>query len=128
MKKQFLLMMAGILLSISAIKAQGGSQQRVTAEERTKTTMESLAPLKLDNEQVTKTAAVFKDLYAAQQKSMEEMRASGNMDREAMQAMRKEMNDKRDAKLKEIFTEAQYKEWKDKIEPSSQPQRRPGGN
>lgn len=128
MKKQFFLMMAGIVLTISAVSAQGGGQPRMTTEERTKTTMEKLAPLKLNEEQTTKATAVFTDLYNTQQKANEEMRASGSMDREAMQAKRKEMNEKRDAKLKEIFTAEQYKQWKDEVEPSMQPQRRGNGN
>jgi hypothetical protein len=40
-----------------------------------------------------------------------EMRESGNMDREAMMAKRKELAGERDAKLKLIFTEAQMKKW-----------------
>ena len=38
-------------------------------------------------------------------------------------AKRKELADARDKKLKEIFTEAQMKQWKDEIEPSMNPPR-----
>jgi len=122
MKKQFLLMMAVIFMSLTAAKAQGG-MQRQTPEERTKATIEKLAPLKLDADQTTKTT-VFSDLYTAQQKAMEEMRASGSFDREAFQAKRKEMDAARDVKLKEIFTADQFKKWQEEIEPSLRPQRR----
>ena len=47
---------------------------------------------------------IITDFVNAQQKATDEMRASGSMDREAFQAKRKEMNDARDLKLKEIFT------------------------
>ena len=104
MKKQFFLLMAVMFISFGAAIAQGG--QRQTPEERTKTT------------------ALFTDLYTQQQKALEEMRASGSMDREAFQAKRKEMNDARDLKLKEIFTADQYKKFKDEIEPAMTPQRR----
>ena len=114
--------MAVMFISLGAAKAQGG--QRQTPEERTKTTMEKLAPLNLNADQLTKTTALFTDLYTQQQKAMEEMRASGSMDREAFQAKRKEMNDARDLKLKEIFTADQYKKFKDEIEPAMMPQRR----
>ena len=122
MKKQFFLLMAVMFISFGAAKAQGG--QRQTPEERTKTTMEKLVPLNLNADQITKTTALFTDLYTEQQKALEEMRASGSMDREAFQAKRKEMNDARDLKLKEIFTADQYKKFKDEIEPAMTPQRR----
>jgi hypothetical protein len=37
------------------------------------------------------------------------------------------MTTDRDDKLKKVLTEDQFKEWKDKIEPSMRPQRPPGG-
>jgi hypothetical protein len=59
---------------------------------------------------------------------MDELRAGGGQpDRDAMMAARKEVNDARDLKLKEVLTEAQMKTWKDEIEPSMRPQRGGGG-
>ena len=55
---------------------------------------------------------------------MEEVRASGSMDREATISKHKELSDARDAKLKAVFTEVQMKKWVDKIEPSLRLQRR----
>lgn len=52
------------------------------------------------------------------------MRPSGSMDREALSAKRKEMSDARDAKLKTVFSEEQFKKWKADIEPAMAPQRR----
>lgn len=122
MKKQFVLMAIAAIFSINAVTAQGG-RQRQTPEERTKATMEKLAPLNLDDDSKTKTEVIFTDYYKAQQAAMEEMRSSGNFDREAMGAKRKELSEARDKKLKDIFTEAQMKQWKDEIEPSLRPQR-----
>ncbi len=128
MKKQFVLMVFAALFSITAANAQGGGGgQRQTPEERTKATMEKLAVLNLAADAKTKTEVVISDFNNAQQKAMEEMRASGNMDRDAMMAKRKELADARDAKLKAIFTEEQMKKWKDEIEPSLRPQRGNGG-
>jgi periplasmic protein CpxP/Spy len=124
MKKQILLWAAFLFMGINAVNAQGGGMQRLTPEERTKNTMEKLVPLQLTEEQTTKTTAVFLDTYNTQQKAMEEMRAGGTFDREAFQAKRKEWNDARDVKLKEIFTADQFKKFKDEIEPSMMPQRR----
>ena len=110
------------VLSIGSIMAQGGGQ-RQTPEERTKAAMEKVATLNLDADAKTKTEVAIGDFYNAQQKAMEAMRASGNMDREAMQAKRKELSAERDTKLKAIFTADQFKKWQDEIEPSLRPQR-----
>jgi len=121
-------MVFAALFSITAANAQGGGGgQRQTPEERTKATMEKLAVLNLADDAKTKTEVVISDFSNAQQKAMEEMRAGGNMDRDAMMAKRKELADARDAKLKAIFTEEQMKKWKDEIEPSLRPQRGNGG-
>ena len=127
MKKQLVLMVMAALFSITAASAQGGGGQRQTPEERTKATMEKLAPLSLDANATAKTTVVMTDFYNAQQKAMEEMRAAGTMDRDAMMAKRKELSDARDAKLKTIFTADQMKKWIDEIEPSLRPQRGGGG-
>jgi protein CpxP len=41
---------------------------------------------------------------------------------------RKKLMEERDEKLKKIFTDEQYKKWKDEIEPTTRPQRQGGGN
>ena len=117
-------MMAFFSLSVVAVNAQNGARQRATPEEQIKTTMEKMEPLKLSDEQATKTKAIFTDFYNTQQKAMEEMRASGSMDRDAMNAKRKEMSDARDVKLKTVLSEEQFKKWKADIEPAMAPQRR----
>lgn len=124
MKKQIVLMTIAAMFSITAVNAQGGGQ-RQTPEERTKATMEKMAPLNLDAEAKAKTEAIISEFNTASQKSMAELREIG-ADRETMMAKRKELTDARDGKLKQVFTEAQMKQWKDEIEPSLRPQR-PGG-
>ncbi|MBK7121913.1 MAG: hypothetical protein IPH68_03370 [Chitinophagaceae bacterium] len=125
MKKQIVLMVMAALFSITAVNAQGGGGQRQTPEERTKATMEKMAPLNLDAEAKAKTEIIISEFNTASQKAMTELRESG-ADRETMMAKRKELSDARDGKLKLVFTEAQMKQWKDEIEPSLRPQR-PGG-
>ena len=125
MKKQFLLSLLAVVVSMSSVFAQGGGGgQRQTPEERTKATMEKLTVLNLDADQTTKTTAVFTDYNATWQKAVDEMRASGSVDREAMGAKRTELSKVRDEKLKAIFTADQYKKWIDEVEPSLRPQRR----
>jgi len=127
MKKQFVLMLFAAIFSFTTIHAQGGGGQRQTPEERTKATMEKMAPLNLDADAMKKTEVIIADFNNTQQKAMEEMRASGTMDREAMMAKRKELSNARDAKLKTVFTADQMKKWIDEIEPSLRPQRGGGG-
>ena len=98
--------------------------QRQTPEERTKATLEKLDTLQISKDQKSKLASVFTDLFTAQQKSMEEMRASGSFDRDAMQAKRKELDAESNARVKEILNADQYKKWIDEIQPSLRPQRK----
>ena len=111
------------MFSITAVNAQGG--QRMTPEEKIKMTIEKMAPLNLDAATKVKSDAIITDYINGSQKAMDDLRASG-ADRDAMMAKRKEFADARDVKLKAIFTEAQFKQWKDEIEPSLRPQRPAG--
>jgi hypothetical protein len=127
MKKQIMLLSFAVLICTVSVSAQQG-MQRLTPEERTKVTIEKLGPLALNADQSAKTTAVFTTFYNDQQKAMEEMRASGTMDREAMKAKRDEFAKKRDEALKAIFTAAQFKKWTEEVEPSLRPQPRPNNN
>ncbi len=125
MKKKMLLFAAFSLLAFFAVNAQGGP--RMTVPERVKTVMDKLADFKLDKDKSDQTDSAFTNFYRGQQKMMEDMRASGAQpDRDKMMEGRKKLSDERDDKLKKIFTDDQFKKWKDEIEPSMR-QQRPGG-
>lgn len=124
MKKQLLLTVFAALIGISTTFAQGGGQ-RMTPEERIKFTIEKMAPLNLDAATKAKSDSIITNYVNESQKAMDEIRAAGG-DRDEMMAKRKELADARDVKLKAIFTEAQYKQWKEEIEPSLRPQRPAG--
>ena len=136
--KKAILLLAIAITGVLAVQAQGGGGggfQRRTPEERLKMTKEKLADLKLDKDQTTKSDSVFMDHFRAQDKMFEEMRAAGGSgDRDAMREKMQKLAADRDEKLKKIFTEDQFKKWKDEIEPALRPQRgggggnRPGGN
>jgi len=113
------------LLFAIIINANSQGMQRMTVAERVKATMDKLAtPLNLDTAEQSKTAAVFTDFYTAQNKMREDARASGTRpDRSVFEKM---MND-RDDKLKAIFTDEQYKKYKDEVEATLRPQRPQGG-
>ena len=113
------------LLFAITINANSQGMQRMTVEERVKATMDKMTtPLNLDTAEQSKTAAVFTDFYTAQNKMREDARASGTRpDRSVFEKM---MND-RDDKLKAIFTDEQYKKYKDEVEATLRPQRPQGG-
>jgi periplasmic protein CpxP/Spy len=129
MKKAILLLTIAIT-GVLAVQAQGGGGgfQRRTPEERLKRVKEKLADLKLDQDQTTKSDSAFMDYFKAQDKIFEEMRAGGGApDRDAIRDKMQKVAAERDEKLKKIFTEDQFKKWKDDIEPTTRPQRGGGG-
>ena len=126
-RKMFFVAVIG-LMTVFAVNAQGGGGggQRPSVPDRVKATMDKLADFKLDKDKTTQTEAAFTDFYTAQYKMMDDMRAAGGQpDREKMMEERKKLVDARDEKLKKIFTDDQFKKWKDEIEPSMRPQRPP---
>ena len=126
MKKHLVLLAFASLFAFSSAMAQGGGGQRMTPEERTKVAMEKMAVLNLEADATSKATVIINDFYKAAQTAMEEMRASGSTDREAMMAKRKTLADERDSKLATVLTADQMKKWKEEIEPSLRPQRPAG--
>lgn len=129
MKKIFLMLAAVMLTCTMAVKAQGGGMQRRSVEENVKMVMEKLADLKLDKDQTVKTDTAFTHYFKDRDKLFEEMRGGGG-DRSQMREKMTALSADRDEQLKKIFTDAQFKKWKEEIEPSLRPQRgqgRPGG-
>ena len=125
MKRKILLAGIAAMFSITFASAQGG--QRKSTEERVKEIKEKFVDFKLDAGKSAQVDSAFTVFFNSNQKAMEDMRASGSMDREAMRASRQKLSDERDAKLKAILTADQYKKWKDEIEPATRPQRGQGG-
>lgn len=116
-------MLVALLFAITiGTNAQG--MQRRTVEERVKSAMDKISDsLQLSQDQQSKTSAVFTDYYTAQDKMQGDARASGNRpDRSVFEKM---MND-RDERLKAIFTDDQYKKFKDQLEATLRPQRMQG--
>ncbi|RYD70364.1 MAG: hypothetical protein EOP53_25550 [Sphingobacteriales bacterium] len=125
MKKQFLVLVAALFITMGAAFAQG--PQRMTVDERVALAMDKIeAGLKPSETVKASVKTVIVDFYTKQQKAMEEMRASGSMDREKMMELRKKLAEERDTKLKAIFTAEQMTKWTNEIEPGLRPQRREG--
>ena len=123
MKRSFFItMMVMLTISMSAF-AQGGGFQRRTVEERVQSAHQKLdSAFKLNATQLSKVDAAFTTYYTATDKMREEMRNSGERpDRETMLAKTKPLTEARDKELKAILGDANFKKWKDEIEPSLQP-------
>ncbi len=123
--KTKIIMFIALLFAIAINTNAQQQMQHHTIEERVKSAMDKLTtPLTLDQTEQDKTSSVFTDYYTAQDKMREDARASGNRpDRSVFEKM---MND-RDEKLKAIFTDDQYKKFKDEIEPTLHPQHQQQG-
>ena len=129
MKKAIFLLIAVAFAGIYTANAQGGGGfQRRSPEEQLKAVKEKLADLKLTADQTTKSDSTFMKYFRTRDKVFEEMRAGGGqIDREAMREKTQKMAADRDEELKKIFDEAQFKKWKDEIEPSLRQRRQGGG-
>ncbi len=128
MKKITLALAALLFAGSMFVNAQGGGGfPRRTVEERVKAVMEKFEAFKLDAAQKTEVDSIFTRSFKAQDAKREELMAGGGGDREAMRAEIQKLQADRDDKLKKVLTEEQFKEWKEKIEPSMRPQRPQGG-
>ncbi len=123
MKKQVSIFLAVFALSVGSLMAQGQGGQRLSVEDRVKAVHEKLSDLKLDTDKQAKTDSIFTNYYTSLQKQREEMMASGTPDREAMRDKMLKLNIDRDEQLKVVFTDDQFKKWKNDIEPALRPQR-----
>jgi protein CpxP len=116
-----MVMFAGV---ITASAQGGGGGQRRTPEERTKRVVDTLTTVfKLDNTVSGQVQTAFMDYYKEQDKLREAMMNGG--DRATMQPAMQKLSDDRDAKLKKVLSEEQFKKFKDEIEPAVMPRRRP---
>jgi hypothetical protein len=124
MKKIFLVAMGTFAITLMA-QAQTGNFQRRTVEERVATVHAKLdSAFKLEAAKLTLVDSAFADYYRAQDAKRQELMSGGTPpDRETMMTEMTKLSDARDAKLKGILTEDQYKIWKEQLEPAMRPQR-----
>jgi protein CpxP len=130
MKKKIFLFAALALLTFFAVNAQqgGGGGMRMSIPDRVKSVMDKLTDFKLDKDKTALTDSAFTNYYTAAQKIRQDAMAGGGQpDRDAMRDKMQKLSAERDDKLKKIFTDDQYKKWKDEIEPTTRPQRQGGG-
>jgi len=125
--KKVILILAVVFAGSLTVNAQGGFQRR-TVEERVASVHQKIdSAFKLDNAKLTQVDSIFASYYRSTDKLREEMmNGGGQPDFQAMREKMQPYTDDRDKKLQGVLSEAQYKTWKDAIEPSMRP-RRPGG-
>ena len=121
MRKHFIFIFAVLLAGATVATAQNGPRR--TPEERTKRVVDTLTTvLKLDKTHADQVDSVFLNYYKDADKMRESMQG-GNFDRDAFMKLTSD----RDEKLKKVLTEADFKKFKEEIEPALRPQRRQGG-
>ncbi len=124
MKKQIALSLMALFVTMASVMAQSQGGKRLTVAERVKAVNEKLADFKLDNDKLIKTDSVFTAYYTSMQKQREEMMSGGGTpDNEAVRDKMLKLNIERDEQLQLIFTNDQFKKWKEDIEPALRPQR-----
>jgi DUF4097 and DUF4098 domain-containing protein YvlB len=126
MKTKIVLIAVMLFVGSMAANAQGGFPRR-TVEERVKAVDEKIAVFNLEKSKKDQADTVFTQYFKAADAKREEMMNGGSPDREKMRSEMQKLSGDRDDKLKSIFTEDQFKKWKDEIEPSLRPQRPNGG-
>ena len=119
MKKS--IMIVALLLAGSALMAQGGpGGPRRTVEERVQMIHSKMdSAFKPGAAKLAQIDSVFAGYYRASDKMRDDAQGDFQGLREKMQPL----TDGRDEKLKPILGEANYKTWKETIEPSMRPQR-----
>src|ERR1043165_3783997 len=126
MKTKVMLTAAALFIAGIAANAQGGFQRR-TVEERLKAVDDKIAVFNLEKSKKDQADTVFTQYFKAVDVKRDEIMSSGSPDREKMRSEVQKLSADRDDKLKGIFTDDQFKKWKDEIEPSLRPQRPNGG-
>lgn len=125
MKRSTIVFMLLIATGSLSVMAQGGSFQQRTPEERLKPVHYKIdSAFKPDAAKMAKVDSIFLASYAEIDKMREEFRTSGSKDIQAMREKMKPINDARDAKLKPLLGDDNFKIWKEQIEPTL---RRSGG-
>ena len=111
-----------MIAGIFSAQAQQGNFQRRTVEERVKSIMTRITDsLGLTKEQVTPTEVAFTSYYNASDKLREGLEPGTRPDKAQMDKLVAD----RDEALKKVFTEAQFKQFKEVLEPNM---RRPRGD
>ena len=115
MKNKLGLLLVLLFAGIFSLQAQQQGFQHHTVEERVKSTMDKISDsLQLSAPQQTDAAHTFTDYYQAMEKMREGLAPGTRPEKSDFEKITADM----DAKLKAIFTEQQYKKFKEELEPA----------
>ncbi|MEI9943698.1 MAG: hypothetical protein WDN26_05700 [Chitinophagaceae bacterium] len=121
--KKSIFVVALLFAGSVTLMAQGGGPRR-TIEERVQMIHAKMdSAFKLESAKLVQVDSLFAGYYRSQDKLREETTAAGG-DFQAMREKMTPLTEARDEKLKPIIGEANFKTWKEVIEPSMRPQRR----
>lgn len=112
MRKVLVMLLIVALGGVSAYAQQNQEERRQRMEEMNK---RIATDLKLDEKQT----ADFKQINDKYQKKMDEQRASmqgGQVDRDAMRETMQKMNEERNADMKKIMTDEQFKKYQEAMQ------------
>jgi len=126
MKFKVVMVLVLVLCGAAVVNAQQGNFPQRTVEERVKAVHDKLdSAFKFEVTKQAKIDSVFAAYYRQQDKVREELRSTGERpDRETVIAKMQPAIDARDKELKTILSEAEFKKWKEEIEPAMMQQRR----
>jgi len=126
-----LTLMFGLLLTVGLMCAEAQRGQRPDPKEQANAMADTWQEeFGLSDEQRTKAYDWIIETGELRREKMQELRASGGMDREAMRDAFEEVQEEQEEKLKKILTDTQwtaYEKWK-KENPPQRRGRRGGGN
>lgn len=120
--KHVLMVLTVFLISTVGAYAQGrGGDMQARMKERVENYVKEL---KLEGEKADKFKELQNSSMEKIRKEMEAMRESGSSDREAVRGKMQKINEERDAEIKKILTDDEFKKYQELL--SKEPQR-PGG-
>lgn len=119
MKKIAIVLIATIFIQLSGYAQPGMGGPRMTIEERVDNVLRSAKSLKLDDVKKDSVKAIFTEFYTNQQKQMEAIRSSGQRpDFETLRANNEKVSAERDARIKAVLSEEEWKQWEKKVAPT----------
>lgn len=120
--KTRLLFAVTLLAGTIAVNVQGGSGEnftRRTVEERVAAVHEKMeSAFKLDKAKLAQIDSVFAKYYRNTDKVRDDLMGGGGGDRSQMREKMQPLFDERDAELAVLLGKANFKTWKEVIEPS----------
>lgn len=120
MKKVFISLGLVLFLSL-VVKAQEQNNKRLSVVERIKLAEDKIdSAFKLEPAKKTVADSAITTFYLAMEAKRDQMKTSDNVQQQwgTVTEEYKKLADARDEKLKTVLTEAQFKTWKEQIEPS----------